>query len=304
MPAIIRRAASRRSCTCGSSLRRARGISSFPGTAAWWLEHYRELATCSTPPTSSSWPKGVCVIYELRESAAFDAFAAMDLGGAPTMAVMTRPAPDAAADAGASGAAAITARADDTRAVRIRTVSGRRRRNRGACSRGRCLTVERRSIVVDNALPRDVVERAPRRVGADRRRQQRAGVLGVRSRDRVRRVRTSGRTTSCIRHERLQHALRGLSRAVRAVAAGRGAGRPACIGHIDCYNEPIDVGTYRSQHWIRSCFFFLPPAEAPGARELRVGRRRPRTSSAAIRTHPSARDAPLDQRYREYITSG
>ncbi len=39
------------------------------------------------------------------------------------------------------------------------------------------------------------------------------------------------------------------------------AGRAVCVGHIDCYNEPVDVLTYRSQHWIRSCFFFMPPAE-------------------------------------------
>src|SRR4051794_6713316 len=38
------------------------------------------------------------------------------------------------------------------------------------------------------------------------------------------------------------------------------AGRPLCLGHIDCYNEPVRVGRYTSQHWIRSCFFFLPPA--------------------------------------------
>src|SRR5262249_17834651 len=38
-------------------------------------------------------------------------------------------------------------------------------------------------------------------------------------------------------------------------------GRAVGVGHIDCYNEPIDIFTYRSQHWIRSCFFFLPPTE-------------------------------------------
>ena len=35
-------------------------------------------------------------------------------------------------------------------------------------------------------------------------------------------------------------------------------GRPICLGHIDCYNEPIRVLEYASQHWIRTSCFFLP----------------------------------------------
>ena len=35
-------------------------------------------------------------------------------------------------------------------------------------------------------------------------------------------------------------------------------GAPVCVGHIDCYNSPITVLSYRSQHWLRSCFLMLP----------------------------------------------
>ena len=34
-------------------------------------------------------------------------------------------------------------------------------------------------------------------------------------------------------------------------------GRPVCLGHIDCYNEPIRVLEYVSQHWVRTSCFFL-----------------------------------------------
>ena len=78
------------------------------------------------------------------------------------------------------------------------------------------------------------------------------------------------------------------------------AGRPACIGHIDCYNEPIRVRTYHSQHWIRSCFFFLPPAELQALGSLvSIADGRPFFSGDP--DSPFRADAPLDQQYREYI---
>ena len=39
------------------------------------------------------------------------------------------------------------------------------------------------------------------------------------------------------------------------------AGRPVCLGHIDCYNDAVEILGVRTQHWIRSCFFLLPPAD-------------------------------------------
>jgi hypothetical protein len=32
---------------------------------------------------------------------------------------------------------------------------------------------------------------------------------------------------------------------------------PLCVGHIDTYNEPVELFGRRSQHWIRTSYFFL-----------------------------------------------
>lgn len=78
-------------------------------------------------------------------------------------------------------------------------------------------------------------------------------------------------------------------------------GRAVCAGHIDCYNEPIDVLTYRSQHWIRSCFFFLSPADAKALGSfVSVVDGGPFFSGNP--DEPFRVDAPISARYREYIT--
>ena len=51
----------------------------FPATAAWWLDHYRELADhLNSAHRATATVDGVCVVYELCRSAAFDAFLSMD----------------------------------------------------------------------------------------------------------------------------------------------------------------------------------------------------------------------------------
>jgi glycosyltransferase involved in cell wall biosynthesis len=37
------------------------------------------------------------------------------------------------------------------------------------------------------------------------------------------------------------------------------AHRPICLGHIDTYDEPIQLTGETSQSWIRTCFFFMSP---------------------------------------------
>lgn len=79
------------------------------------------------------------------------------------------------------------------------------------------------------------------------------------------------------------------------------SGRAVCVGHVDCYNEPIDVLTYRSQHWIRSCFFLLPPTEAKAlGRFVSVVDGRPFFSGSP--DEPFRVDAPMSLSYRRYIT--
>ena len=79
------------------------------------------------------------------------------------------------------------------------------------------------------------------------------------------------------------------------------ARRAACLGHIDCYNEPVDILTFRSQHWMRTSFLFLPPAELKALGTLVGSRDRGRffTGDPAV---PFRADAPLSASYRRLIT--
>ncbi len=45
-------------------------------------------------------------------------------------------------------------------------------------------------------------------------------------------------------------------------------GRRAAVGHIDHYDEPIELLGSRSRSWLRSSFVFLPPAELETLRPL------------------------------------
>lgn len=38
-------------------------------------------------------------------------------------------------------------------------------------------------------------------------------------------------------------------------------GRAAAVGHIDCYNEPVERFGWPCQSWLRTSFVFLPPTE-------------------------------------------
>ena len=53
------------------------------------------------------------------------------------------------------------------------------------------------------------------------------------------------------------------------------AGRPACIGHIDCYNEPVEVATYR-------------PSTGSGPASSSCRRRKSRRSAASCRSPTAA----------------
>lgn len=78
------------------------------------------------------------------------------------------------------------------------------------------------------------------------------------------------------------------------------AGRPVCLGHIDCYNEAVEILGFRTQHWIRSCFFFLQPAEVRTLGSFVTIRAGDGVFSGRAET-PFRPDAPLSQRYQAYI---
>lgn len=79
------------------------------------------------------------------------------------------------------------------------------------------------------------------------------------------------------------------------------AGRPVCVGHIDCYNEPVGLFSYRSQHWLRTSFLFLPPAELLALGSLVSFRDKQRVFSRNP-LKPFRDEAPLSDVYRDYIS--
>ena len=78
------------------------------------------------------------------------------------------------------------------------------------------------------------------------------------------------------------------------------AGRAACLGHIDCYNEPIQVQRFRSQHWMRTGFFFIPPTELAALRTA-VSVTDPGVFVDAGCDEPFRPDAPLSPSYKRYL---
>ncbi len=77
-------------------------------------------------------------------------------------------------------------------------------------------------------------------------------------------------------------------------------GRPVCLGHIDCYNEPVGLLSFRSQHWIRSSFLFAPPAEIMRLRSL-VSLKEPARCFDPSSEAPFAANAEISPNYERYI---
>ena len=78
------------------------------------------------------------------------------------------------------------------------------------------------------------------------------------------------------------------------------AGMPVCLGHIDCYNDPVGILAFRSQHWMRSSFLFTPPAELKMLKSL--------VSVVSMQEffdegspEPFAPGAPMSRNYQKYL---
>lgn len=78
------------------------------------------------------------------------------------------------------------------------------------------------------------------------------------------------------------------------------ARHPVTIGHIDCYNEPVEVLDFRVQHWMRSCFFFVRPCEAK-ALDSFAALTDGRAFFSGDPDQPFLNDAPISENYRRYI---
>jgi hypothetical protein len=81
---------------------------------------------------------------------------------------------------------------------------------------------------------------------------------------------------------------------------GSVADRGAAVGHVDCYNQPIELLGNRSQCWLRSSFVFVPPAELVALGSL-AGVRDPAPFFSGNPADPFLPDAPLCDVYRGYL---
>jgi hypothetical protein len=159
--------------------------------------------------------------------------------------------------------------------------------------------VERDVIVVDNAVPGEVVERRPDRtlLGGDNAVREFTAFdraiawagPSLRSYDLVHFATSAFNTLYTSYLDRFTPAV---------VAAGLDVG--ACIGHIDCYNEPVEIRSFLSQHWIRTGFFFLRPAEVLALGTM-VSIADGSEFFSGDPSSPFRAAAPLSATYRQYI---
>lgn len=160
--------------------------------------------------------------------------------------------------------------------------------------------VERTVIVVDNALPPGVAETSPGRtvIGGDNSGREFTALDEG--------LRYAGRTvwtydlinvvTEAFNSLYVDYLARFTTPLLESIR-----GRPAAVGHIDCYNEPVEILGFQTQHWIRSCFMFLPPAEVKLLGALTTVRDGTPFFSG-VPADPFRPDAPLSDTYRRYIT--
>jgi hypothetical protein len=160
--------------------------------------------------------------------------------------------------------------------------------------------VDRTVVVVDNALPPGIAESSPGRVvigGDNTLREFSAFEQGLRHVGTgIWRYDLIHFATEAFNTLYVEYLTRFDSRLLGAAVA-----RPVCVGHVDCYNAPVTILGFRSQHWIRSCFFFLNPADVALLGNVATVRDGARFFSGSP-ADPFRADAPLCEVYRNYIT--
>jgi hypothetical protein len=78
------------------------------------------------------------------------------------------------------------------------------------------------------------------------------------------------------------------------------AGRGVAVGHVDWYDESVQLMDVPSQHWIRSSYFFLPPSELIALGPL-GGLPDPTRFFSDDPAEPFRAEAPLSGNFRRYI---
>jgi len=159
--------------------------------------------------------------------------------------------------------------------------------------------VDRTVLVVDNALPGGFVDDGGKRVliGGDNSAREFSGFdqaiqfIG----SAIWRYDLVHFATSAFNTLYTSYLSRFTTRLVEAVVD-----RAVCIGHIDAYNEAVQILGFRTQHWVRSCFFFLSPADVRGLGSF-VTIRGGSDFFSGDPQAPFRPDAALSGAYRRYI---
>jgi hypothetical protein len=160
--------------------------------------------------------------------------------------------------------------------------------------------VSRDVVVVDNLLPAGIHERSAGRVvvGGDNSSWEFSGVdVGIRhvGAAALRQYDLVNVVTSAFEQLYTAYLERFRPDVLKAIIGAR-----VCLGHIDCYNSAITIQSYRSQHWLRSCFLMLPITELLVLGSfVSAESRAPWFSGKA--EDPFASDAPLCATYRTYL---
>lgn len=159
--------------------------------------------------------------------------------------------------------------------------------------------IDREVVVVDNALAPDLAEKDGRRslIGGDNAHREFSAFDVA--------VERAGRTlddfdlvhfvTSAYNQLYTAYLERFTEPLLAAVAR-----RSACVGHIDCYNTPVGIGPFISQHWLRSCFFFTTPAQVRALGTF-VSVPDPSRLFSGDPASPFRADAPVSQTYQRYV---
>lgn len=160
--------------------------------------------------------------------------------------------------------------------------------------------VKRDTVVVDTALPSSEIDTRSGRVviGGDNSSWEFSGFDSGLSYigDQILNYDLVNLTTSAFRQLYTGYLERFRSNVLESII-----GRPVCLGHIDCYNESIEVVGCHSQHWVRSSCLFIPPAELKMLGTLVSTNNRHEWFSGDP-AKPFRPDAPLSAAYRRLIT--
>jgi hypothetical protein len=160
--------------------------------------------------------------------------------------------------------------------------------------------VRRDTVIVDTALPAGEFERRLGRVviGGDNSASEFSGFdSGLRfAADRLQTYDLVNLATSAFRQSYVDYLERFRTDVLESIV-----GKPVCLGHIDCYNEGIEVLGQESQHWVRTSCLFVSPVQLKTLGTM-VSTGDCRTWFSGDALEPFRRDAPLSATYRRLIT--